>query len=82
MKEKFDKNQPVYECPPQKYTAEQIIRILVDPDKSKICHVKPTSVTETATYVVDIHSLQNAENVKKDELRMNLQVFWVTFSDV
>ena len=57
----------VYERPPDKYTAEQIIKILVDPDESKICCVKPTSVTESATYVVDIRNLQNTEDIKKDE---------------
>ena len=43
-------NQPICEQPPHKYTAEQIIKMLIDPDQHKICHVKPTSVTKSATY--------------------------------
>ena len=41
--------------------------MLVDPDESKICRVKPISVTESATYVVDVRNLQNTEDIKKDE---------------
>lgn len=67
LKFEDDPNQPIYEQPPHKYTAEQIIKILIDPDQHKICHVKPTSVTKSATYVVDVRSLQNAEDIKKDE---------------
>lgn len=59
--------QPVYEHPPSKYTTGQIIRILLDPCVSKVCRGKPTSVSGTATYVVDVHSLQNIEDIKKDE---------------
>ena len=29
--------------------------------------MKPTSVTESATYVVDVRNLQNTEDIKKDE---------------
>lgn len=62
-----DLDQPIYEQPPHKYTAEQIIKILIDPDEHKICRVKPSSVTKSATYVVDVRNLQNAEDIKKDE---------------
>ena len=41
--------------------------MLIDPDESKICRVKPTSVTKSATYVVDVRNLQNTEDIKKDE---------------
>ena len=46
-----DLEPPIFKQPPDKYTAEQIMKMLVDPDESKICHVKLTSVTENATYV-------------------------------
>ena len=50
-----------------KYAAEKIIKMLIDPDESKICREKPSSVTKSATYVVDVRNLQNAEDIKKDE---------------
>ena len=58
---------PVYETPPPKYSAERIVKILLQPDKSRICYMKPTNITRSATYVVDVRSLQNADNIKKDE---------------
>lgn len=60
-------NQPIYEVPPEKYTAETIIKILLDPKESKICHAKPTMVSSNATYVVDTKNLQNLEDIKKDQ---------------
>jgi len=32
-----DSTQPVYEHPPSKYNAERIIKILLQPNESKIC---------------------------------------------
>ena len=63
----YEGDQLIYEYPPAKYTAEQMIKILLDPIEEKICHVKPTSVTKSATYVVDVRSLQNIEDIKKNE---------------
>ena len=54
----YEGDQLIYEYPPAKYTAEQIIKILLDPIEEKIC---PTSLTKSATYVVDVRSLQNIE---------------------
>ena len=57
----------MYENPPPKYNAERIIKILLQPDESKICCTKPTGVTRSATYVVNVRSLQNTDDIKKDE---------------
>ena len=53
---------------PSKYNPEQIIKILLQPDESKICHGKPTAVTRSASYVVNVHNLRNPDDIKKDEL--------------
>ena len=44
-------NYPVYETPPDKYPAERIIKILLDPSikKTKICHQQPTKITKSST---------------------------------
>ena len=62
-----DSAQPVYEYPPKKYIAEQVIRILLQADASRVCRVKPTSISRSATYVVDVRNLQNQDDIKKDE---------------
>ena len=41
--------------------------MVVDPDESKICRVKPTSVSESATYVVDVRNFENTEDINKDK---------------
>ena len=65
MEESSD--QPIYEIPPEKYAAESIIKILLDPTEGKICHAKPSLVSSSATYVVNTKSLQNLEDIKKDD---------------
>ena len=62
-----DSQQPVYEIPPSRYSAERILQILLLPDETRICKVKPTSVTHSATYLVDVRQLQNIDDIKKDE---------------
>ena len=45
--------EPVYKTPTPKYTAERILRILLDPNipPSKICTTRPTNVVRSATYM-------------------------------
>jgi hypothetical protein len=61
-------NTPVYEVPPLKYSAEYVIKLLLNPniDKSKICHERPLKITESATYIVDLNSLLDENDIKKD----------------
>lgn len=33
----------------------------------KICQQKPSNITESSTFVVDVHSLQHPDDIKKDE---------------
>ena len=60
--------QPVYEMPPEKYSAERIIHILLDPniDKSKVCTQRPLNINSSCTFVVDLDYLLEADDVKKD----------------
>ena len=60
--------QPVYEIPPPSYSAEQILRILLNPniDGSKICHTRPTNVSKSSTFVVNITNLGHPDDIKKD----------------
>ena len=52
-----------------KYSAEYILKILLNPkiDEQKICHQKPCNITKSSTFVVDVLSLQHADDTKKDE---------------
>ena len=64
-----ESEQPVYEHPPQKYSAEKILNILLTAKPEQICRHKPKMITRSATFVVDVHCLENQEDVKK----MNLE---------
>lgn len=61
--------QPVYECPPPRYSADRILQILLDPTipEDKICKVKPTGIKASATFVVDVRNLECLDDIKKDE---------------
>ena len=61
-----DSFQPVYENPPAKYNAERIIKILLQPDETRVCYVKPSAVIRSASYVVDVRNLQNQDNIKDE----------------
>ena len=59
-------DQPVYEIPPPKYHAERILKILLDPTipPSKICSVRPTNISRSATYIVDVSKLKHPDDIK------------------
>ena len=58
----------MYENPPSKYSAEQILRILLDPNipDTKVCSKRPTNIMQSATYVVNITKLTDPDDVKND----------------
>lgn len=62
-------NQPIYEIPPPKYSAETILRILLDPKlpENRVCKVKPSGIKSSATFVVNIRNLKCVDDIKKDE---------------
>ena len=45
------------------------MKILLNPkiDRQKICQQKPSNITESSIFVVDVHSLQHPDDIKKDE---------------
>ena len=59
----------MYEIPPTKYSAERILKILLDPeiDENKICNYKPSNISASATYVVNIANLKHPDDIKKNE---------------
>lgn len=59
---------PVFETPPTTYTAEQILRILLDPNinHNRICQERPTTAIRSSTFVVDITKLRHPDDIKKD----------------
>ena len=58
----------MYEFPPPKYSAEGVIRILLDPhlDVSKVCARRPTDVSVSSTFIVNISKLAHPDDVKND----------------
>jgi len=57
---------PIYEIPSNRYPAE-ILRILLDPNikTQKICYGIPRNVTKSATYVIDMASLDHPDDIKR-----------------
>ena len=58
-----------FEIPPPKYTAEYILKLLLNPDidRSRICCTWPVSnIVCSATFVVDLTSLKHPDDVRKD----------------
>ena len=51
------------------YSCEQLLGILFDPDidENRICHQRPTQVTRSSTFVIDLDSLKHPDDVRKDE---------------
>ena len=60
--------QPIYDSQPTKYLAEDIFRLLLDTelDSKLICSEKPTSVSSSAALIVDLTSLSDADDIKRD----------------
>ena len=59
---------PIFEKPPPKYSARQIMQILLDPniDKQRIALKRPLDAPSSSTFVVDISKLSHPDDIKKD----------------
>ena len=69
---------PIFERPPPKYSANGIMKLLLDPniDESRIALKRPVGTTHNATFVVDLLKLDCPDNVKKDNFgKMGTQQF-------
>lgn len=58
----------MYEHPPIKYSAETVLKILLDPNinSSKICTTRPIIIKRSSTFVVDITKLAHPNDIKSD----------------
>ena len=54
----------VYETPAAIYSAETIMKILLNPLSSRVSCVCPHHVTTSSTYIVDVTCLAHPEDVK------------------
>lgn len=61
-----DPDAPIYEAPPDMYTAETIMNVLLNPPL-RVCKKCPRGVRKSATYVVDVTALSHPDDVKKDD---------------
>ncbi len=60
--------QPIFEYPRTKYSAERVLKILLDPNisPSKVCQERPVNITKSSTFVIDITKLDHEKDVLKD----------------
>ena len=82
-------DEPIYEKPPQKYSADRVLKILLDKliPSDKICSKRPTHVVGSSSYVIDISKLSHPVDVKKynfgvwSHLGSHPQPFKIYFED-
>lgn len=60
-----DPELPVFSNVITGYPAEQVVRILMDPelDQDKVCHVQPMGVTKNASFIIDVDDVHFADRV-------------------
>ena len=65
-----DQGIPVYEKTSGPYTADRILKLLLDPDidLTRVAHTGPKFVSESSTYIIDVSQLDNPNDIKKDGL--------------
>ena len=64
-----DAELPVFSSVTSGYPAEQVVRILMDPelDQDKVCHLQPMGVTKNASFIIDVDDVHFAD-LKADDL--------------
>lgn len=79
---------PIYERPPPKYSANYIMKLLLDPniDRSIIATGRPIGSACNATFVVDLSKLQHSDDVnmfgKWEHSGLHPEVFKCSFNDL
>lgn len=63
-------NLPVYGHPKHGYNCEEIVHILLNPvfEKDLLCTTHPVSVEHNVSFVIDLNSLSNPNDVRADDL--------------
>lgn len=64
-----DAELPVFSSVTSGYPAEQVVRILMDPelDQDKVCHLQPMGVMKNASFIIDVDDVHFAD-LKADDL--------------
>ena len=59
---------PIFERPPDKYSAMRIMKILLSStmDENKIAYKQPIEVQRSSTFVVDLTKLAHPDDIKRD----------------
>ena len=59
---------PIYEKPPEKYSAYRIMQILLNPkiNEQRIAMKRPLEAPFSSTFVVDVSKLAHPDDIKKD----------------
>ena len=80
---------PIFEIPPEKYSAYAIVHLLLDPkiDENKISSRRPLECSFSSSFVVDVSQLAHPDDIKKDmygkwlHSGSHTDVFICTYSD-
>lgn len=62
-----DKELPIFSSTCTGYLAEEVARVLLNPDPIKVCHVQPMGVNKNASFIIDIDDVHFSD-LKADDL--------------
>ena len=62
----YNPDCPVYDVPSGQYSVESILSMLLEPDESKVCSQRPTNITGSSTFILDLDKLAHPDDAKKD----------------
>lgn len=64
-----DDSSSVFESAARSYTSEEILQILLNPTIHPhiICKTRPSNITKSDTYIVDLDCLEHPDDVRRDE---------------
>ena len=62
-----DRNLPIYDVRNSGLTYSEAIRILLDGDKSLVCHRQPIIVENNCLFLVNLPSLDDPDDIKSDD---------------
>ena len=72
---------PIFEIPPPKYSAHQIVRILLDQNiDERITLKRPIDAPSSSTFVVDISKLANPDDIKRTSMASGYILVYIPMS--
>jgi len=73
-----DSRLPVYENPPAKYNAERTIKILLQPDETRVCYVRETFCSDVKCILLSCRQKPSETRWHQEGRIWHMELFWLT----